>query len=83
MERFAQLLDDFEDIVYAFGLLWERIKSKLKFATFVFLSLSLQGLGVVLAISRPPLAVALATLLLVWLLYQAVVSGTTRRSLST
>lgn len=83
MERFAQMLDDFEDLIFAFGLVWESIRTSLRFATFVLAALSTQVLVVVLAIIHPPLAVATATLLLVWLLYQAVVTRAPGKPLST
>ncbi len=83
MERFAQLFDDLEDLWYAFGLVSESIRSRLRFATFVFLSFSLQALGIWLAVNSPPLATAVVALLLVWLLYQAVVSPGPRATLST
>ena len=74
MECVAQYLDDLEDLVFAFALVWERIRRALHFALFVFASVTLQSLGVLLALTNPPLAVATAALLLVWLLYRGAVS---------
>ena len=50
MERIVQYLDDLEDLFYAFALKWERIRRALRFALFVTASVSLQFLGVFLAL---------------------------------
>jgi hypothetical protein len=73
MERIVQYLDDLEDLFYAFALKWERIRRALRFALFVTASVSLQFLGVFLALSVPAMAVATASLLLVGLLYRGAV----------
>jgi len=73
MELIAQYLDDLEDLVYAFALKWERIRKAIRFAFFVSASLSIQILGVLLALSYPPIAVAVAALLSVGILYRGAV----------
>jgi membrane protein YdbS with pleckstrin-like domain len=73
MELLVQYLDDLEDLFYAFALKWERIRRAIRFALFMCISMSFQVLGVILALSNPPLAVAMAALLLVGLLYRAAV----------
>lgn len=73
MERIVQYIDDLEDLFYAFALKWERIRRALRFALFVTTSLSIQFLGVFLALSIPALAAATASLLLVGLLYRSAV----------
>ena len=70
MEVIVQYLDDLEDLIYAFALKWERISRVIRFALFVTASLSFQVFGVFLALSSPPLAVAVVALLLVGMLYR-------------
>lgn len=74
MECFAQYLDNIEDLVYAFALKWERIRQYCRFLFFIVISLAMQAAGVMLALSSPPVAMAVASLLLVAMLYRAVVS---------
>jgi hypothetical protein len=73
MERFVQYLDDLEDIIYLIASLAERFRQVLRFAAFVSASVILQALGILLALTSPPLAVAAASLLMVGMLYRAVV----------
>ena len=73
MELIVQYLDDLEDLIYAFALKWERIRRVLRFAIFITASVSMQFLGVFLALSIPAIAVATASLLLVGLLYRGAV----------
>ncbi len=74
MECIVQYLDDLEDLFYAFALVWERIRTALRFALFIAASVSFQSMGVLLALSSPPLAIAAVAVLLVWLLYRGAVS---------
>jgi len=74
MECFVQYLDDLEDLYYAVALIWERIRTRVRFAVFVIASLALQVFGVFIALNSPPIAVAIASLLLVALLYRGAVS---------
>jgi len=73
MECIVQYLDDLEDLIYAFALKWERIRSKLRFTMFVVAAVSLQMFGILLALSEPPLAMALAAVLVLCLLNHGVV----------
>lgn len=75
MERFVQYLDDLEDLVYAFALKWERIRRTFRFTLFVAASGLSQVLAVVLALYFPPLATAVAAILLVGLLYRGATAG--------
>jgi uncharacterized membrane protein len=76
MECFVQYLDDLEDLYYAVALIWERIRTRIRFAVFVTASFALQVFGVFIALNSPPIAVAIASLLLVALLYRGAVSPT-------
>jgi hypothetical protein len=73
MELFVQYLDDLEDLIYACALLAERIRQAARFILFISASVSIQILGVFLALANPPMAVAAASLLLVGMLYRGVV----------
>lgn len=72
MERFVQLLDDLDDLVSAVLLLGERIRARLISLAAVLALLALQAGGIILAIVQPPLALALASILFVSLLYHSV-----------
>lgn len=82
MELIVQYLDDLEDLVYAFALKWERIERTFRFTMFVAASGLAQVLAVVLAIYYPPLATAVAAILLVSLLYRGA-TASYREPLST
>ena len=71
MERLAQLLDDLDDLVSTILLLSERIRRYLVNALAALLALAVQVGGVLLALAQPPLALAIALLLFVSLLYRA------------
>jgi uncharacterized membrane protein YfcA len=73
MECFLQYLDDLDDFVYATALLWERILHISTFMILVTGSVAVQALGVYLALTAPPPAVAVVFVLLVVLLYRGVV----------
>ena len=73
MERLAQYLDDLEDLFYAVALKAERIRQTLQFFLFMAASAILQVLGIFIALWSPPLALAVASLLMVGMLYRAVV----------
>ncbi len=75
MEILAQYLDDFEDLIYAVALLTEKMRNAVRFFLFMVTSLTLQSLGVFVALASPPIAVAVASLLLVGMLYRGVVRG--------
>ncbi len=73
MERLIQYLDEIEDLFYAAPLIAEQVRRAIQRIFFLLGSISLQIAGIVLALKHPPLALAVATLLLVGLLLRAVV----------
>ncbi len=73
MECLIQYLDDLEDLFYAVALKAERIRQAIQFFLFMAASAALQVLGILIALWNPPLAVAVASLLLVGMLFRAVV----------
>lgn len=73
MERLVQYIDDFEDLFYALALKAERIRQMLQFFLGMVAAIALQAGGVFIALKNPPLAVAVASLLLVGMLFRAVV----------
>lgn len=73
MERLLQCLDDLEDLIYAAPLIAEQLRRAIQRILFLFASIVLQIAGVILALSHPPLALAVVTLMLVALLYRAVI----------
>lgn len=73
MERLVQCLDDLEDLFYAAALKAERIRQLVRFSLFMAASAILQVFGIYIALRIPPLAVALASLLMVGMLFRAVV----------
>lgn len=75
MERIVQLLDDLDDLVYAFRLLGERIRNALLMLLYTAVFAGLQAGGVLLALAHPPLALATVMLLLVTLLYREVTAA--------
>ncbi len=72
MECLIQYLDDLEDFVYAIALLAERIRRATQTIFIIAMSLVIQGLGIALALSRPPLAIAAVSLVTVGMLYRSV-----------
>ena len=75
MERLIQYLDDLEDIYFATALLMERILNGAKLGLLLAISFSVQFLGVLLALSRPPLALAVVSLTVVGMLYRNATVG--------
>jgi hypothetical protein len=75
MERLLQWLDDLDDLVYMAGLIGERFRRVLKSLLMIGFVLSIQIGGVLLALRHPPLAMAMAMLLFVSLLYHFVTSS--------
>ncbi len=73
MERFLQYLDDLEDLIYAAPLIAEQMRRAIQRILFLLGSIFLQAAGVILALSHPPLALAVVMLLLVGMLFRAVV----------
>ena len=74
MELLVQYLDDLEDLFYAAALKAERIRQAIVFFLFMTASAMLQLFGIFVALKNPPLAVAVASLLLVGMLFRAVVA---------
>lgn len=74
MEFLLQYLDEIDDMVGVFGLVYERVRRLLFGLSAAVGSLALIVSGVWLALSHPPLALATCLLLLVTLLYRAVTS---------
>ncbi len=73
MERLLQYLDDLEDLIYAAPLVAEQLRRAIQRILFLLGSICLQVAGVVLALSHPPLALAVVMLSLVGMLFRAVV----------
>ena len=72
MERLIQYLDEIEDLFCVAPLIAEQLRRAIQRILFLLGSISLQIAGIVLALKHPPLALAIATLLLVGLLFRAV-----------
>lgn len=82
MERIAQYLDELEDLVYAAALTGERLRRALTRILAGCMALCTLVLAFLLALSQPPLALALVAILMVTALYRAAVGiarGTVRR----
>ena len=73
MERLLQYLDDLEDLIYAAPLIAEQLRRAIQRILFLLASILLQIGGVILALSHPPLALAVVSLMLVTLIYRAVI----------
>lgn len=72
MERLLQCLDDLDDLYGVLGLLTERLREFAWLAGLIVGSAVLATAGVLIALNKPPLGLAMAMLLFVWLLYRAV-----------
>jgi len=70
MERVLLYWDDLDDIVGAIALMAERIRVLLVFALSTAVVAALQIAVILVALREPPLALAIATILLVTLLYR-------------
>ena len=75
MERLVQWLDDLDDLVYMVGLVGERFRRGLRSLLMTGFVLTIQIGGVLLALWHPPLAMATAMLLFVFLFYHLVTSS--------
>lgn len=73
MECLVQYLDDLEDLIFAVALKAERIRMALSFFLFMITAASLQVLCILIALRHPPIALAVAALLAVGILFDAVV----------
>ena len=74
MERLVQLLDDLDDLISMVGLVSEKIRNAILSLVSACGILALQAGGIALALAHPPLALAMAMLLAVFLLYHSVTS---------
>ena len=72
MERLQQWLDDIDDLLGALGLLAERSRRLLLTLTRLLTLLSVAACGILAALREPPLGLAVAILLFVFLLYRVV-----------
>ncbi len=70
MERVLQYWDDLDDIVGVICLKADHIRSLVLFALYTTLIGVLQMGGILVALTKPPLALAIATILVVTLLYR-------------
>jgi hypothetical protein len=74
MERLIQMLDDLDDLISMVGLVRERIRKTLLSLVLACAGLTVQVGGVLLALIQPRLALAVALLMFVSLLYHSVTS---------
>lgn len=72
MERLAQYWDDLDDLVYMIGLCREGLRRLGLFLLTGLLFVTMVSTGVVVALLDPPLALAIVTILLIFLMYQSV-----------
>ena len=72
MERLLQYMDDLDDAIGAFGLVYERLRRIVMTIVTLFVFGASISLGILLAIWHPPIAMATCLLLFVALLYRAV-----------
>ena len=75
MELFIQCLDNLEDLYFATALKMERVRRALYVAVILLSSFLLPFCGVLLALSRPPLALAAVCLMIVGMLYRGATGG--------
>lgn len=79
MERLVQYLDDLEDLFYATALLMERVRRAIRVGLLLIISFTLQFFGIMLALSQPPLALAVVSLMIVGFLYRSATGGNAER----
>ena len=72
MECLLQYLDDLDDLYGAFGLFWERMRRTMLKMIYATLLAAVAAGAIWLALLQPPLAMAVATMLFVILLYRSV-----------
>ena len=77
MERFIQYLDNLEDAYFVVALLAERIRRILLVLGAIAITAVVATLGVVLALSQPPIGFSVAALLTVTVLYRSATANTT------
>ena len=74
MECLLQYLDDLDDLYGTFGLLWERVRRLFLKLVYATLLATVAAGAMWLALLQPPVAMAIATVLFVILLYRSVTS---------
>ncbi|MDH3615256.1 MAG: hypothetical protein OEQ90_02170 [Gammaproteobacteria bacterium] len=74
MERLLQCMDDFDDLMGAIGLVYERLRRLLLTMLALIIGLASLVSGVLLALVHPRIALATCLLLFVTLLYRVVTS---------
>jgi ABC-type Mn2+/Zn2+ transport system permease subunit len=72
LERLLQYLDELDDLFGTIGLLTERLRSLAWLAGTISLLLVVASVGILLALNKPPLGLAIVILLFTALLYRAV-----------
>lgn len=77
MERILQYLDDLDDLYGVLGLLADRLRGFVWLAILVVGSAGIASAGVLIALNEPPLGLAMAMLLFVWLMYRVVTQPAT------
>jgi predicted PurR-regulated permease PerM len=75
VEKLIQWLDELDDLIYMVSLAGERFRRAIRSLLMTCFVLSIQIGGVLLALRHPPLALATAMLLFVFLLYHSVTSS--------
>jgi hypothetical protein len=75
MEIFLQYWDDLDDAVGVIGLYMERLRRLALFALATLFFILLLAIGMYAALREPPLALAMATMLAVCLMYRSVTSS--------
>ncbi len=73
MECLIQYLDDLEDLFYAIALKAELLREAFQYFALIIASVILQVFTISMALRHPPLALAVASLLMVGMLFHAVV----------
>ncbi len=82
MECIMQYLDDLEDLFYAAAFRLERLRRAFRVIVLAILTIGLQAGTFLLALVQPPLALAVASLLSVGMLYRAAVYSPRRHHLT-
>jgi len=72
MEKLLQYWDDLDDLCGAIALVAEQIRRVFLFGVYTTFVAALQMAAIGLALATPPLALAIATILFVTLLYRSV-----------
>jgi len=75
VEKLIQWLDDLDDLIYMVSLAGERFRRAIRSLLMACFVLGIEIGGVLLALRHPPLALATAMLLFVFLLYHSVTSS--------